>query len=78
MIFEKLCAIISEQYDVEEDTLELSTSFDEDLGADMLDLVELMMAAEEEFEIPEVEESVLESIKTIGDAVNLVKEFIDK
>ena len=76
MIFGKLCNMISEQFNVEEDTLELTTSFMEDLNADSLDLVELMMSIEEEFELPEMEEGTLDQIKTIGDAVNMIKEVI--
>lgn len=75
MIFEKLCEMISEQFNAETSTLETSTSFTEDLHADSLDLVELMMGIEEEFEIDEIDEGALEKIKTIGDAVNMIKEI---
>ena len=48
----------------------MDTTFQEDLGADSLDLVELVMAMEEEFEVGEIEEDELGSLKTVGDAVN--------
>lgn len=76
MIFEKICSIVADVFPVSEDSLEMTTSFMEDLNADSLDLVEIMMAIEEEFEIGEMEEQVVENIKTIGDAVNAVKEII--
>lgn len=76
MTFEKLCEMISEQFNVDAESLELTTSFVEDLNADSLDLVELMMAIEEEFELPEIDENTLERILTIGDAVNMIKEVI--
>lgn len=75
MIFEKLCALIAEQFGVEESELELTTSFEDDLHADSLDLVELVLAIEEEFSISQIDEGV-ESIKTIGDAVNVIKDAI--
>ena len=49
MIFEKLCELISEQFGVEADTITVDTTFEDDLGADSLDIVELSMALEEEF-----------------------------
>lgn len=74
MVFEKLCGIISEQFGVEPQTLSMETSFAEDLGADSLDLVELMMSIEEEFDVGEIDEAMAEKIKTIGDVVRMVGE----
>jgi acyl carrier protein len=48
----------------------METTFEEDLGADSVDLVEPVMAMEEEFEVGEIEEDELGSLKTVGDAVN--------
>ena len=48
----------------------METSFEEDLGADSVDLVELVMAMEEEFEVGEIQEEDLGGLKTVGDAVN--------
>lgn len=74
MVFEKLCGIISEQFGVEPQTLTMDTSFAEDLGADSLDLVELMMSIEEEFDVGEIDEAMAEKIKTIGDIVKMIGE----
>ena len=69
-MLEKLCALIAEQFGVEPATVSAETSFEDDLGADSVDLVELVMAMEEEFEVGEIEEDELGSLKTVGDAVN--------
>ena len=50
----------------------LETSFEDDLGADSVDLVELVMAMEEEFELGMTQEDEVKAIKTVGDAVNYV------
>ena len=50
----------------------METAFEEDLGADSVDLVELVMAMEEEFEVGEIQEEELGSLKTVGDAVNYI------
>ena len=72
-VFEKVKAIIVEQLDVDEDEVIEEARFIEDLGADSLDIVELVMALEEEFglEIPDEE---AEKILTVGAAVNYIKE----
>ncbi len=72
-IFEKVKAIIVEQLGVEEDEVTPEASFIDDLGADSLDLVELIMAMEEEFgtEIPDED---AEKIVTVGDAVEYIRE----
>ena len=70
MIFDKLCGLISEQFGVEADTITVDTTFEDDLGADSVDLVELIMAMEEEFGIGEVAEEDLAELKTVGDCVN--------
>jgi acyl carrier protein len=71
MNLEKLKKIIAEQLNVEESEISEGSSFKEDLGADSLDLFELAMAMEEEFEI-EIPSEDLESIKTVADAVNYI------
>lgn len=72
MIFEKIVELLSEQFSVEPDTINNDTSF-EDLGADSLDIVELSMALEEEFDIGEMAEEDLGTIHTVGDLVNYLK-----
>lgn len=67
----KVKSIIADQLGVGEDEIKLESSFIEDLGADSLDLVELVMAMEEEFEI-EIPEDQSENIKTVADVVNYI------
>ncbi len=71
-MFEKMREIIAEQLGVEEDEITLDTSFKEDLGADSLDLFELTMALEDEYEI-EIPAEELESIETINDVIEYLK-----
>ena len=72
MVFERLAELLSEQFGVEPETITLETSFEEDLGADSLDLVEMMMALEEEFDVGEIGEETASSLKTVGDVVDLI------
>lgn len=71
--FEKVKAIVVEQLGVDEADVQIDSTFIDDLGADSLDIVELIMAFEEEFEI-EIPDDVAEKIKTVRDTV----EYIDK
>lgn len=72
-MLEKMKEIIAEQLGVEEDEITLDTSFKEDLGADSLDLFELTMALEEEYDI-EIPAEELEEIETVNDVVEYLKE----
>lgn len=74
MVFEKLRKLMADQFSVEEDAITMDTSFVEDLDADSIDLMELMMAVEETFDIGEVEENALESLKTVGDVVGYISD----
>lgn len=71
--FEKVKALISEQLGIDEADITMESSFIEDLGADSLDIVELVMALEEEFDIVIPDEDA-EKIRTVGEAVNYIKE----
>ena len=71
-MLEKMKEIIAEQLGVEEDEITLDTSFKEDLGADSLDLFELTMALEEEYDI-EIPAEELEEIETVNDVVEYLK-----
>ncbi|NLC67344.1 MAG: acyl carrier protein [Clostridiaceae bacterium] len=71
-IFETVKKIIVEQLGVDEDDVQMESSFIDDLGADSLDIVELVMALEEEFEL-EIPDSDAEKIVTVGDAVEYIK-----
>ena len=72
MVFEQLCELITEQFGVDADGITMDTSFADDLGADSLDIVELTMAIEEEFEVGELGEDELENLKTIGDVIECI------
>ena len=72
-IEERLKRIIAEQLGVDESQVTRDASFEEDLNADSLDLVELIMSLEEEFGI-EISEEDAEKIKTVGDAIDYVRE----
>jgi acyl carrier protein len=72
VVFEKVKSIIADQLGVEESEIKMESSFVDDLGADSLDIVELIMALEEEFDI-EIPDSEAEKIATVGDAVEYIK-----
>lgn len=72
-IEEKVKAIIVEQLGVEEEEVKMESSFIEDLGADSLDIVELVMAFEEEFDIVIPDENA-EKIRTVGQAVKYIQD----
>ena len=77
MIFETLAGIISEQFSVSEDSITMDTAFVDDLGADSLDVVELTMAIEEEFDIPETSDEELAKLQTVGDLVRFISNKVD-
>jgi len=72
-VFEKVKAIIVEQLGVTETSVEMEASFIDDLGADSLDIVELVMALEEEFDM-EIPDADAEKVVTVGDVVEYIKE----
>ncbi len=71
-MFDKVKKIIIEQLGVDENDISMESSFIDDLGADSLDIVELIMALEEEFDL-EIPDSEAEKITTVGDAVDYIK-----
>jgi acyl carrier protein len=71
-IFERVRARVAHQLDVEENSISPESSFVEDLGADSLDVVELVMALEDEFNI-EIPDEQAEKIVTVGDAVKFIE-----
>jgi acyl carrier protein len=74
--FEKVQDIVASQLGVDKTEIDLETSFVNDLGADELDIVELMMALEEEFGI-EIPDEDIEEIKTVQDAVNYIESYLE-
>ena len=76
MVFDKVKKIIVDQLDVEEDKVTEAASITDDLGADSLDVVDLVMSFEEELDI-EIPDDQVEKIKTVGDIVKFIEEKVD-
>ena len=77
MLFDRLVAIIAEQFTVGEDAITMDTSFIDDLGADSLDAVDLTMAIITEFDIPEGHEEDIMDFLTVGDVIRYLSEICD-
>ena len=77
MVFDKIKDIIVEQLDVEEDAVTMEASITEDLGADSLDVVDLVMSIEESFDV-EIPDEEVENIKTVGDIVKYIENNVDE
>ncbi len=73
MIFDKVKEILVDQLDVEEEKVTMEASIVDDLGADSLDLVDLVMSLEEEFDV-EIPDEQVENIKTVGDIVKYIED----
>ena len=74
-VFEKVKSVVIDQLGADESAVTMEASFVDDLGADSLDIVELIMGLETEFDI-EIPDEDAEKIKTVGDAVNYIKEKV--
>ena len=72
-MLEKMKEIIADQLSVDADSITEASSFKEDLGADSLDVVDLVMALEDEFDV-EIPEDQVENIKTVGDIVKFIED----
>ena len=72
MVFEKVREILCEQLDIEADEITLDTDLINDLGADSLDLVDVVMSLEDEFD-KEIPDEDVEKIKTVGDIVSYIE-----
>ena len=72
MVFEKMKEILSEQLDVDIESITLETDIQDDLGADSLDVVEMLMSIEDEFEI-EIPDEKIETLKTVGQVVDYIQ-----
>lgn len=73
MIFDKIKEILSEQLDADTEEMTMDTDIARDLGADSLDVVELLMSIEDEFQV-EIPDEEIENIKTIGELVKYIEE----
>ncbi len=72
-MFKEIAEIIAEQFGVEMDSITMDTTFEEDLGADSIDIVELSMALEDAFDVGEMSEDDLANITTVGDLVQYIQ-----
>ena len=77
MVFDKIKDIIVEQLDVEEDAVTMEASITDDLGADSLDVVDLVMSIEERFDV-EIPDEEVENIKTVGDIVKYIENKVEE
>ena len=73
MVLEKVKAILSSQFDVEEDSITPETNIADDLNADSLDVVDLLMSLEDEFDV-EIHDEQAEHIRTVGELVSYIEE----
>lgn len=73
MVFDKVKELISEQLDVDEEKIVSEANIQDDLGADSLDVVDLVMSLEEEFDI-EIPDEAVANIKTVGDIVKYIED----
>ena len=73
MVFDKVTELISEQLDAKADDITEASNIQDDLGADSLDVVDLVMALEDEFDV-EIPEDQVENIKTVGDIVKFIED----
>ena len=74
MVLEKIKALLADQFDVDADSITADTDLLDDLGADSLDLVDMLMSLEDEFNIGEVPDEMVEKIRTVGQLVTYIEE----
>lgn len=72
MVLEKIKKILSEQFSVDESAITENTNIADDLGADSLDVVDIMMSIEDEFEM-EMPDEAVDNVRTVGELVNFIK-----
>jgi acyl carrier protein len=77
MMFDKVKAIIADKLSIDEEEIKMDSSFTDDLGADSLDIVELVMALEDEFDL-EIPDEEAEKISTVADVVEYIKEHTEE
>ncbi len=73
MVFDTVCKILSEQFEVKPESITLQTNIADDLGADSLDVVDLLMSLEDEFDV-EIPDEKIEHIRTVGELVAYIEE----
>lgn len=75
MVFEKVRMILSNQFDVEEDVITMETNIADDLGADSLDVVDMLMSLEDEFDV-EIPDEEIEKMRTVAQVVAYIEEHL--
>ncbi len=73
MVYEKIVAILCEQLELDADKISMETGMTDDLGADSLDLVEVLMSIEDEFDV-EIPDEAADTMKTVGDLVRYIED----
>ncbi|WP_177918342.1 acyl carrier protein [uncultured Eubacterium sp.] len=76
MIFDEVKAILAEQLDIDEQTIEMNSNLQTDLGADSLDAIDIVMSIEDQYGI-EVPDSVIENMKSVEDIVSFIENNIE-
>ncbi len=77
MVFEKIRDIICDQLDLDEEKVTMESSVTDDLAADSLDIVDIVMTLEEEFDL-EIPDDAVETIKTVGDLVRFIEDHVEE
>ncbi len=77
MVFEKVRDIICDQLDLDEEKVTMESSVSDDLAADSLDIVDIVMTLEEEFDL-EIPDDAVETIKTVGDLVRFIEDNVEE
>lgn len=72
MVLERIVEILAEQLSIDADKITADSLFEEDLDADSLDIIDLVMSIEDEFQL-EVPDEIIESMKSVGDIVNFIE-----
>lgn len=75
MVMEKVAAILAAQFEVDADSITADTNFTEELNADSLDVVDMLMSLEDEFDV-EIPDEEIENIQTVGDLVSFIEEHM--
>ena len=76
MVFETIRKLLADQLDIDEDEITMESTLLEDLGADSIELVDLIMSVEEEYDI-EVPDDAADDIRTVGDEVRYIENLVD-
>lgn len=71
-IFQSMRELVAEHFEIDPEEITMDTEFESDLGADSVDVVELVMSVEDTFEIGETPEDVVTTLRTVGDVVNYI------